>query len=208
MSEYTRSKSSTFQGQGEYNVTIRHKLGNVLFISLLMGTFAIFYIRENSRSEGITHHEVLRDVVEAGIESRIVADKTGKILICSPTAAKICGYTSADLEGRKAVELVPAEMKAQHLKSFTRAMENEAAIDKVHITRCYLLKKDGTKVYVEVIIRVVENVDMGRLAVVTITPVDEIKFTPAPEEITPLTGQTVRRASAVSWITERNARSH
>lgn len=189
----------------EYNVVVKHKIGGILLVSLLLGSFCVFYIRENTRGQDVTHHDAYRIVVEAGMESRIVADRTGRIIICSPTAARICGYSAADLEGRMIDEIVPENMKQQHSRAFTEAMHKDAPLREVQITRCHLLKKDGTTIFVEVIIRVVEDSEMGRLAVVTITPVEAIKFVPPVEEIVPtVTGERGSSYKQASWITERN----
>lgn len=160
---------------------ITHKLGGALLWVLVFAIVGAFFVREHTinRSAGaferISDDEIFLSVLKAGLEARIVTDRDGTIIYCSDTAAKTCGYNHGELEGQKATVLMPDRYIDKHLQSFERSINATRIEDKVRIIRCELKLKDGTEKPVEVNERVTEGPN-GRLAVVTITPVESIEF--------------------------------
>lgn len=135
--------------------------------------------------------EVNSRIINLGLESRIVADASGTIILCSPTAAEVCGYRPNELLGKPAHILVAQEYVRGHAEAFANAFKNDDKLGTVSIVRCMLRKKDGSTRPVEVIVRMVEDSD-GKRAVVTLTPVEKIQFTPALPDSVKIPSSSVR----------------
>lgn len=177
------------QDSSPHHHRVTHYLGGLLYLVIIFGMAGWFYIQTKYYqaaipAEYLTEDEALETIVNMGLESRIVADHTGVIKLCSPTAAQICGYTPAELLGKHSSIIVPDDMKSKHMNALSKAFDGGADIlHKVNVVRCNVLKKDGTSRPVEVITRIINDHDDKVYAVVTLTPIERIEIIePSPRQ--------------------------
>ena len=167
---------------------VTHSFGGVLnllawvCLALIVMRLWLWADYRSRHLPAVSGGEFSQAIVNLGLESRMVADRNGNILACSPTAAEAAGYTPYELIGKPSAILMPDNYKPRHLAAFRKAMADESLSNHVNIVRCDLLKKDGTTREVEVIVRIVNTPEWGKVAVVTITPVELIKFTPSDRQ--------------------------
>lgn len=153
---------------------VRHTVGlSIVALALIFMVVWCYVTVENNRIKVPAYGwESLSILVEAGLEARLVVDDAGIIRLVSPTVAGICGYAPEELLGKPASILVPPNMLGPHLAGFANHLADKT-IGQVKRIACDLQKKDGSLVYVEIILRIM-TIDYKRYAVVTITLQEKI----------------------------------
>lgn len=143
--------------------------------------YASYYTSHRSIpvGKGPDSYDVVAAMVELGLENRIIADETGKMLFISKSAAQLLGYEPKELEQKNVEILMPDEFKGVHTQGMNNAVYRakhdlivpgsdppKRQVDAITIRKCDALTKDGGLKPVEIIIRVKKS---GNTIVVIVT---------------------------------------
>lgn len=150
----------------------RYKLGWIALIGL--GVFFGLLERYQPQSKEIDPDILLMRIIKVATDNRIVADKNGKILYASETAADIFGYKATELVGMNIEKLIPDRYIPEH-----RAAKDEAV--KKHTGKisppvpCYGKMKGGTERKIELRAKVDWEPGLGETIMVTVFPIEMVK---------------------------------
>lgn len=172
------------------NQEMKRRIGSVLLwgcvvIPTTLGVYVESHRPELPRIQEVPNsEEILTAIVQAAMESRMIADEQGMILYASPTAAEMLGYKPADLRNKPSSILMADRFKQHHAEKFLAAMyravnniptaDGRKQEDVVSRVRCNALTKEGQEKSLEVVTRIRE-IDGRHMAVVTLTPIESIK---------------------------------
>jgi PAS domain S-box-containing protein len=113
-------------------------------------------------------------VVTTAHEPLVATDDTNTIIAVSPAAATLLGYADPGmLVGRRLVAIVPPRYRQAHLAGFTLHLYAGRREIIGHPTRLHALRRDGTEVCVELLVRAKPVEGERTVYVATLTPADE-----------------------------------
>lgn len=111
------------------------------------------------------------EIMQIAMEARVVTDSSGKILYSAPSVSDITGYSQLEMIGQNVEMLIPDRYLEGHQGKVRNAVNRNDGT--VVVTRCYLKKKDGQEILVEIRTRVVEA--QNKMILATLTPVENIQ---------------------------------
>jgi PAS domain S-box-containing protein len=113
-------------------------------------------------------------VVTTSHEPLVATDDSNTIIAVSPAAATLLGYAGPGmLVGRRLVAIVPPRYRQAHLAGFTLHLYGGRREILGHPTRLHALRRDGTEVCVDLLVRAHPMQGERTVYVAILTPVEE-----------------------------------
>lgn len=131
-------------------------------------------ITVTSISERVKAVEQLRLVVESALNSMILTDSEGKIVMVNKQTELVFGYDPNELVGKKIEVLVPQRMKDKHPHHRSQFYAHPKARPMGAGRDLYAVKKDGTEIPVEIGLNPVER-DKTKYVLASVIDITERK---------------------------------
>jgi PAS domain S-box-containing protein len=94
--------------------------------------------------------DMFRSLFQYATEGIIISDQKGNIRLVNPSAEKIFGYESGELNGLKIETLIPARYHRQHEKHRTGYHSKPSSREMGHGRDLYGMRKDNSEIMVEI----------------------------------------------------------
>lgn len=143
--------------------TTYYSLWFLLFFSVI-----VLAIQESNRTSTFDDQEYIIAALRAASDNTIIADKEGKILYISDSAADIFQYLPSELKGKNIKTLIPERYQPRHEQAKSKAIKRTD--EKVSTVYCNGLRKDNSEISLEIRVKVKRDPSFGKILVVRILP--------------------------------------
>lgn len=152
---------------------VEYILITLLFIALMIVTYNITQ-RHNKQQKQI---QFITEFISRSNSGLIISDMDGKIISWSSGAESLLLFKSDEVIGKNVDILIPERYRERHGKSMLAAVKSSKT-DFTHIISCEILRKDGVKLPVVVIVRLgFDAQNKATFMASIVQPADTFKFT-------------------------------